>query len=323
MINYWTGWILGWVEQLLPGLGGRSARDDDIAEAIERAVGRVEPRLKYLSNYPARYRLAVAHALAYTRQLAAAVPGPLLLDREQYLRNPLLRALVATPDEIPRLLSTDPKLRAYARSGNCVDNCYALLSVQRHQKHSFGIEMMGDLCHREVAQERVHFSDHALLAPAPNEALAREQLAWHLFDRLLAHIVAIVTALRSAKQQLLHEKELIVASLRKCGADARNTVQHELDALLERLYEAIAQLDTRQFAALFDRVLFAPQEYLRLNETALTLDPMGVIRANGQCHAVNTLHFTDLIDAGSPSQTVILIQVPNTRAAGVRGGSLM
>jgi len=273
--------------------------------AVERAVYRVEPRLKQLRSYPGRYRFSVQRVLARVRQLSAEVPGPVTLDAEHYIRDPFIHSMFAAPEDIGRLFSTQA-MRAYvAEHGG--DELYALLSMRRVEKSVFGLDMAGEAVRRDVAQRTVHFTDLQLIGPAPTEKEARENLLWHLFDKYMEHVAQGLNRLRDEHKRLAQEKDFALARLRGVSADRRAARQQELDKVLTNLGDASATLDLENMGELFDVVLSHPEDCIALTSQRLRLDAMGVIHADATDPRVVSLVFADLLERERETRTVVLV----------------
>jgi hypothetical protein len=287
--------------------------DPILAAAVQRAVYRVAPLLKQFHGYPKRYRPAVQRVLARVRQLSAEVPGPVTLDAQQFIRNPFVHALFGAPKDVKQLFST-PSMRAYvAQQGR--GELYALLSMRRVEKPVFGVELDGEVLRRDVAQRVNLFTDHQLIAPAPTESEARDNLLWYLFDHYMEHVAQGLDRLRDERQRLDAEKDFALAHLRGVGADQRAARQHELDKVLEDLGEASAGLDLEHMGEVFDVVLSHPEDCLALVVQRLNLDAMGVVHADATHPGVVSLDFVELHERDRETRTVVLVHCPEVSLA--------
>ncbi len=299
----------------MSGLFGRlfglpqTADSPELLAAIERAVQQVEPRLRQAGGYPGRYREVVAHALAHARELAAAVPGPVDVSPEHYLKDPLVHALFGSPEDIQHALCLSHAMHEYhCRVPELGEELYALMGVRRREKSAFGMEAAGDTVRREVAQTVVQFSDHTLSGPAPGEAEARELLMWTLFDGLVKHIKGRVAVRLEVKQRLEKEKDYLTAHLRHPDETRREDARHRLAGLLDQLREATAAIDLRGYGDDFDAVLGHPEDWVRLEQATLRLDNMNVKQAESGAAPAHSLVFSDLIGLDRRCWTVMLVR---------------
>lgn len=279
-----------------------------VREAIERAVQRVEPRLRQSGDYPRRYRRPVARALEYVQDLARAIPGPVEMSPEAYGRDPFVRALFSSPDEMRHALCMSHAMHEYARRpGGPGTDAYALMGMRRHEKTALGMETAGAVIRREVAQRVVFFTDHTLTGPAPTEAEARRLLTWDLYDSLLERLAERLAGRQRARQDLQKEKDYLAAELRSADAGRRPALQRRLDVLLADLAKAHAALDLRHMAADFDEILLNPERHLSLEHVRLRLDAMGVLHAGDGDANTHTLDFTDLLGRDRRRWTVVMV----------------
>lgn len=278
-------------------------------KAVERAVQRVEPRLRQGGDYPRRYRQPVAHALEYVQELAQAIPGPVEMNPELYGRDPFIHALFGSPEEMQHALCMSHAMHEYARRpGGPGTDAYALMGMRRREKTAFGMEMVGEVIRREVAQRVVCFTDHTLSGPAPTEDEARQLLMWNLFDSLVERLAERLAERQRARQELQKEKDYLTAQLRSAEAERRPDLQQRLDALLADLAKAHAALDLRHMAGDFDEILLSPEHYLSLEHVTLRLDGMGVLRAGDADANTHALDFTDLIGRDRRRWTVVMVR---------------
>jgi hypothetical protein len=282
--------------------------DPILDRAVERAVDRVAPRLKQFRGYPKRYRPAVQRVVARVRQLSSDVPGPVTLDAAHYSRDLFVHALFGAAKDITQLCST-PSIHTYVTQHGRGE-LYALLSMRRVEKAVFGLELDGEVLRRDVAQRVNLFTDHQLIAPAPTEKEARENLLWYLFDHYMEHVAQGLNRLRDERQRLAQEKDLALARLRCVSADQLKARQQELDKLLANLGEASATLDLDYMGEVFEVVLSHPEDCLALVVQRLSLDTMGVIHADATHPGVVPLDFVELHERDRETRTVVLVHCP-------------
>lgn len=295
--------------RLLHPRASAAADDPLLPPAIERAVEHVEPRLKQAGGYPGRYREAVARTLAYARELAAQVPGPVDLSPEDYTRNPLVRVLFAAPEDIQHALCWSTAMHTYAQRPEGVGSeIYALMGMRRLEKASLGMECSGQMLRRDVAQTVVCFSSHTMSGPAPSEAEARELLMWSLFDSLVERVAEAVATRRKEQLRWQEERAYMTAQLRHPDPAKREAARQRLDIALKELAKATQALALDRLAEDFSTVLLAPEQYLRLQQTTLLLDGMGIKHQPGDAHDSHVLSFSDLLGRDRRRWTVLLVR---------------
>jgi hypothetical protein len=291
---------MGFLTRLLHRPGAADPLPD---EALGRAAARVEPRLVHTPHWPGRYRAPLAAALAQARRVAQAVPGPVTLDRAHWVRDPLVHSLFASVEDMERCLAQDPVLADFVHAQGLTTG-FALLSMRRRERQTFGLELGGEVLRRDVPQQLVWFSEHRFLAPAGEEAAARAQLTWALFDRFLERVAVGVERLRAEQERLRQEKDLAQARLRQASPVQRPGLQAALQDILTDLGEVAQHLDLAHLHEVFATVLSHPEDCLYLEEHAYALDAMGVVRRDGPPEA--SLHFVDLMERDQPPRTVVM-----------------
>lgn len=289
-------------------LHGHVASDPTLEQALARAAARVDPRLVHAPHWPGRYRVPLEGALAQARRVAHAVPGPITLDREHWARYPFTHALFPSVEAMEKAIAASPELGAFMASPGVGREVHALLSLRREERAVFGMELDGEVLRRDVPQNVVWFTDPHFLAPAGDEASAREALMWALFDRFLERVAVGVERLRAEQDRLRQEKDLAQARLRAASADKRPGLETVLAKILTNLGEVAHHLDLAHLHEVFETVLSHPQDCLYLEEHAYALDAMGV--AGSADPTVASLHFVDLLERYQPPRTVVLTCFP-------------
>lgn len=305
--------MMNWLNWL--GLGQRDAADDPrIQQAVERAVDRVEPLLRQTGGYPGRYRKVLGQALRYADQVAAQIPGPVQLDREHYVREPFVRALLGSPDEIQRSLCLSRSMQEYRQHVEvCGGEIYALMGMRRRQKNIFGMESEGDVVRRDVAQQTVSFSDHTLSCIAPSEAEARTLVAWSIFDSLIDRVAQHLERLRQEKTALDKHRNELMSRLRGSSGEPRAALEKELGGLLTELSEATQRLNLDRIPGYFEELLRTPEALVRLERHSVRLDGMGIVRTRDDATDSHQLDFTDLLGRDRRRWSVTLVRCPQPR----------
>lgn len=298
---------MGWMDWL--GLGkGDSSEDPRLQQAIERAVDKVEPRLKQAGGYPGRYRSVLGQALCYADQLAAAIPGPVEMDREHFMRDPFVHTLFGSHHPIQHTLCLSRAMQEYLRRADAgTGDIHALMGMRRMEKRTFGMETEGDVLRRDVAQQTVSFSDHTLSCITHSEAETRAQVAWSIFDSLIAHVASHVEGLRQEKLTLEKRRDELMARLRGTTEERRNALEQELEALRVEMGNAIQRLNLDRMPAYFEEQLRSPETLVRLEQQQRRLDGMGIVRAQKDASTSNLIVFTDLVGQDRRRWTVTLV----------------
>lgn len=290
-----------------------SGSDPELTTALDRAAGRVDPRLKQARGWPKRFSRPVGAALAQARRVAQAIPGPIELDAGRYSGDPLIRALFTSADDIHRHCRDSDALRDYA-AGNDGDEAYVLLSARREEKQTFGMEEHNGILRRDVPQQVVWFTDHRFMGPAATPAEARDKLTWTLFERFLERLAVGVERLRADKARLAREKELTLSRLKNAEPLQRVELRRALTNVLKQLGEATESLELEHMHEVFETVLSHPEDCLYLEECRLTLDAMGVVCPESNNGDALTLAITELFERYHERRTVFLAHCRGLRS---------
>ena len=256
-----------------------------VLAVLHRGVLRVDPRLLQACRYPEPYVPAVERSLAYVEALVAEIPGPLQVNREAFLHQPLVRALFAAPDEIQSALCRSPEARNYAEShgGSCHAMC-ALMTAEHTVHNDFGPGEVDGFLVRDLPRQIWNFHHHALLCPGESEAAVRAALVIRLMDGLF---------------------DVVAERL------ARRRVDGQLGPLAQ---EAGKPVNTRCATDLcgqiedFNAVLCAPEAYLSLQTQWVSMDALGTIDESASPSDAAPMALLELRQQGHPLRVVTLIQ---------------
>lgn len=279
--------------------------------AIKRAISGVEPLLKQVSGYPDSYSEAVATALEYARGLAASIPGPIAINRETYAMDPFVHALFPSANFIKDALNASQSMRDYHCQHPAASEVYALMGMRRDEKTMLGMELSGQLIQRDVPQNIVYFTSHTIEHPASSEKESRDLVAWGFFDNLVDNVAKRIAMRKQKKQSLMQEKDMLAARLHTANAQTRTALEEELNKVLSSIQAAICSLDLRSYLDDFKAVLLNPEQYLRLDQTAMVLDSMGIRRKSTQEEQGQPVVFNDLIGFDRRKWTVALVYCSN------------
>lgn len=279
----------------------------ELLPAIERAVAGVEPLLKQTGKYPDAYRKPVITALEYAHSLALSVPGPVAVNLEAYSKDAYVHAIFPSMDFVTDAFRASQAMQAYLRDHPSTDEIYALMGMRRREKTMMGMELSGQVIQRDVPQHVVYFTSHTIENPAPSEQQARNQVAWAFFDRLVDKVAKRVALRKQEMQSQLQEKDLLIARLHAANAEARPALEAELSRMLTTVQGTTRSLDLHNYLDDFEAVLLNPEQYLRLNQSPMILDSMGIKRDNDGTAQVEPIVFNDLIGFDRRDWTVTMV----------------
>lgn len=292
----------------------RSKDTPGLMDAIERAVARVEPMLMHTGNYPEAYRKPVMKALEYARSLALRVPGPVTVDFDSYARDAFVHAIFPSRDNISEAFRTSLAMQEYLREHRSPGDIYALMGMRRREKTTMGMELSGQVIQQDVPQHMVYFISHTIENPAPSEKHAREQIAWSFFDSLVGKVASRVALRKQEMQAQRQELDLLMARLRAANTQERPALESELSRMLNSMPSTANSLDFSNYLDDFKAVLLDPEQHLRLDQSAITLDSMGVRRDNGGATQAVPIIFNELIGFDRRDWTVTLVHCRNIQS---------
>jgi hypothetical protein len=270
---------------------GRAA-EEELLRAVEKAADLVDPKIRWVSGYRRRLKPAVARTLAYADELIARIPGPIIIHAERWDKDPHLRAIFSSPEEIPATFGAHPKCRLLLE-GSPAAPFFALLTMTRQEKATFGVAADGDLLRRDVPRIAVNFVDLRVIGPAPEERETHERLRRQTLSILCSTAMERILALRSRAQDLGEQREILKIKLKirqsgrqelaalMCGTDA-------CDVEIARARDELAEIEREIAAARTElggprecldhvvRILSRPDEHLWVEPLRLRLTPLGL-----------------------------------------------
>jgi hypothetical protein len=289
-------------------------RDATELSAIDRAVSAVEPLLKHTDGYPENFREPVANALAYAHSLAAGIPGPVAVDRESYASDKFIHIVFPSLDSVTEAIFSSLALQDYLRDFPDSDELYALMGMRRFEKNIVGMELSGQTIQRDVVQKVVYFTSHTLENPAPSEQQAREQVAASFFDSLVGNVKKRIEGRKKDKQSQLTERDLLMARLRTASAMDKPALEERLEKLLGSIQSAITSLELGNYIGDFESVLLNPEQYLRLNQTLISLDNMGIRREGNDPGRSDQFMFNELVGYDRRDWIVTMVRCSNLQS---------
>ena len=285
----------------------RSGDMPELLPAIERAVMRVEPMLKQAGGYPKHYRKAVATALDYVHGLAMSVPGPVVVSNEAYAQDAFVHAIFPSMESIADAFRSSRAMHEYRQKFPGKNEIYALMGMRRMGRNMMGMELSGQVIHREVPQQLIYFTSHTVENLASTEQHARELVAWSFFDRLVSLVAKRVETRKQQKETQLRDRDILMARLRAADAKSRPVLEAELARVLSNLQSMVEALELSHYLEDFEAVLMQPEQHLKLNQTEMVLDRMGVLKNHEGSSMEQPIVFSDLFGYDKRDWTVVMI----------------
>jgi hypothetical protein len=237
----------------------------------------------------------VEHALGYLERTIEAIPGPSGLYPENWDRDPLLKGLFVSPEELRSLLQRDPSLKAFfARQP--ADRAFALLTATRREHTIFATAQEGNIVQRDVPQTAVEFHDHRIIDPSTAAADTRRTLKERALNALVTQVLERLLQLRSLKDELKEQQRILSIKLKilqarphglealtskEAAGEAEPAAPRVLAEIDRRIQDLAAESDTpEEYLRQLTAVLSAPQQVLTVTPLVMHLNWMGVKQGN-------------------------------------------
>ena len=88
-----------------------------------------------------------------------------------------------------------------------------------------GIALSGNQVIRDVTQTRISFINQHIQSPAENEAAARKELKYCLYEGLINSALAKISGIRARHETLETEQRIMSAQLRTADSGAANNIK--------------------------------------------------------------------------------------------------
>ncbi|HEU5297326.1 MAG TPA: hypothetical protein VFU71_21285 [Burkholderiaceae bacterium] len=267
-----------------------------ITETIDDFVETVEPRVRLTSHYRDKLAGNVAHTLAHLRKLATLLPRePLVLSRSAWSQDPHVRSYFAAADDVSRCIGRCDELRDFFASHAASADACALLGMQRKEKTVLAPRMEGEVLRQDVPQTTVGFSNHRLLAVAPDLAQSRLEVGRRIMERLAQLVLGRVVqtgeeardreqrkAMLSTRLRMLRSARDGMAPLVSEGPDIDPQIS-ELERQLNEMKETAASAAGSHGRMTLDgtidqmnAVLAQPEQHIALAKIRLRVNRLGV-----------------------------------------------
>jgi hypothetical protein len=304
---------------------------DLMLRAIERVVDGTDPRLRAVSHYRRNLWNGVERAIDFVVTFVNTLPPAIAADTRNYLADPRLRALFASPEHLREILSFSAGMRDYLKQapGPLPAELYAGLGAVRVEKNTLGIAMDGEILRRDVPQTSVSFCDHRLVCLTDSEQESRRELMKRGFDYLIETALRRLTASRVQKTQLEQQQRKLLQQkaglLKKAQvgletltgpAAARQADLNALEQQLQNLENELGQL--RADTATLDKhlakvaaTLGEPEKYLQRESISLTLDHMNIKVPPDSPRVANSMTFEEILMGKDRRLAALFVRFPS------------
>jgi len=282
----------GWINKLRQRLQDRATEDDSVTLATEHAVEIADPVIRQANRYRQALRDPVAGAMTYFRSLIEGIPGPVILHRNRYHDDPLVKALFASPDELDEVLRLSPEINILRQQGH-TGEMVAMMTMFQNERTIFGSKQDGEMLLREVQMQAVSFSDHRIVAPAADLETAGTGIVNRGIEVLATVAMERITTLRARKAELTGRREYLKAMAKVYSGksfrqemfappDIKDREElRKIDQLSDEVNNELEELQARigapeQSLGYLEEILRQPEKMLIARTQCLRLNWMGV-----------------------------------------------
>ena len=206
----------GWIGDIWRHYQARRTNEEVLRQATERVVKVADPVISQAGSYRKVLRTPVAGAMEYCRSMIDAIPGPVVLSKNRYYADPLVKALFVSPDELEEVLRLSPEAAAFREQGHSGE-VSALLTMLHQEKTIFTSQQEGEIIRRDVPQRAVNFSDHRIVAPAGDLTGTRTGIVNRGLEVLATVAMERITTLKTRRAELREKREYLKGILRIMG----------------------------------------------------------------------------------------------------------
>jgi hypothetical protein len=322
--------IRAWAQQQRTRLrrqpGVERRRNIALREAIDMVVAGTDPRIRAVISYGRKLKPAVERMLAYLDSCGGWFAAPSEISAHAWGTDPLVHALFANAAELQGLFSNDQELRAFFRDHPECQEAFVGLGVTRHEHHTLGMALNGDLLQREVAQTVLNFTDYHVFGACGSESELRANVERRGFGFLVGEALeSIVERSRHRRgleeqQHLLH-LELKALEHKRGAVDMLSDAAGSLDGRIAQLraqvlqgQQAIGQerehrTTLEDCIACINEVLGHPEDHLMQKQISLRVNRMG-IKVDSPSESGDQLRLTEITIGQRTPRVVLLGRFP-------------
>jgi hypothetical protein len=305
----------------------RQDRQTDITKTVERVVDVIDGRIRLVGGYKKKLQYVIRNSLEFTDSLIDRFPPAIEVSSRTFVSDPYVNAFFSNTRDVQTIFSQSSEIREFMEdyANGELAHCCALLCMHKSEKTVLGVELAGDTLRKDVKQTAVNFTDHRIYSPAPTEPETRQGLKQCLFEGLVTNTLERVVQLKLSNQRLQHERQMLQARLRHAQyllgrqagrqdseADRKREIEETRLKLerteedLRKIHLATPQVSLEQVIEVFS----SPEKFVRLQESTLRLNKMGIKIDESARQPCNTLNLTEVSIGEQPPRVVTLANFP-------------
>jgi hypothetical protein len=245
---------------------------------IDRMIEIFGHKIPYLESYRDKLVPLVHRTGRYLDKLIDLIPGPVVLDPDQWDRDPVINSICESGKQTSELL-TDSKLLTQFFQDSFADVAFALLTAEKKEKTVFVSEKFGEIFRRDVLKKAIFFERHQVSAPSSVLTETRAQVRYQLFADLFAIVAEKISDLKEFKARL--EMQLDEAAAKMALYADGSDKKKEFDALHKTIEGKIKSIETllkspKDYVAHLHDLLQKPKLQLSARPVSLKLNKMGI-----------------------------------------------
>ena len=301
----------------------RLRRSNIVNQAIERAIEGTDKSIRLALGYQRKLFQAAEYCLDYADRLVDSIPPAMEFSKQAFARDPRINAFFVNSDALQNAFSHSSELQDFLESpeNRGLTECCALLCMKKTEKNVFGMQLVGDMVQRDIAQTNVNFNDHQISWPAAVEADTRISLKQCLFDGVVTSVLERMSANRALKKELDQQRYLLkkkLQTLEHAAPDPAEAAERHIQ--FEQARSRLETIESQRWRAgrntpvdYLNQLKYAlghPEELVRLKMTSLTLSRLGVKIPEDSAQKGDRIDLAEVEIGKSDSRVVVLAKFP-------------
>ncbi len=260
---------------------------------VDRLVDRILAELPLLLSIPGhrqKMTIPVSTALACAGALADELGPPKRMEKSLWRRDPLFPLLFATPQEGFDLFRESHDLRA-TFADQTVQECFFLLTMQRHEFEILGSDLQGEMVLHGVLQTVLSFEHQRVTISAASQTCIRaavvEELVMHLAgvvperlrraEELRRTLLESETLLEAQQHTLeLTRKEVRTMDVSPTLRDQLRRARNELSRIDAQLAALPQPPEPETYLVQVCDVLMHPQDHIKTEMVTMHVEEFGI-----------------------------------------------
>jgi hypothetical protein len=299
--------ILDWFKNRSAPSAAKPLPDEDVAQAIDKAVTLTNPRLKLLGSCEETLRGPVEKCVVRLREAMSALPPPIRVSENDWAGEPVLRAIFARAPEVSDALGRSRNLRTFLDKYARIEQAFIILGATCDERQTHAPSLQGG-ARQDIAQTVMDFSDPTVRICGQTDAEVKRLLAMRSFEYLVAQAMTEISEAREGRRELEDSRKLIQAKLRLLqqqgpglgavfDAGPPSVEQRQLEARLRENERQMEEHGSARSALEYELeclrgVLENSQDYLEFEARRIRLSTLNVILDENSADAGADVAFT-------------------------------